>query len=236
MATIMPPREGSTADIPPALYDGQRLSQPEFHRLYEACSKHQKFELIDGVVFMAAAQRQTRSRSEPLLSALLVAYEVATPGVETLHNATTILDKQNEPQPDLQLRILSQYGGQTALTTDQYIFGPPELVIEISHSTLNYDLKKKSAIYQNQGVKEYVVVDVEAAKLHWFVWPEGERQIDSDGILRSVSFPGLWIHSPALFQEQITQLQVTLNLGLQQPEHAEFVATLRNVAMNNRTS
>lgn len=227
MATIIPPREGSAADAPP-LYNGQRLVQSEFHRLYEACPKHQKFELIDGVVHMAAAQLRPHSRHEFLLASLLGMYEAATYGIEGLHNATTILDERNEPQPDLQLRILPDFGGRTAITADQYVTGPPELIIEISHSSLNYDLRKKSLVYQQQGVKEYIVVDIEAAKLHWFVWPEGESQLDSDDVLRSRTFPGLWIDCPALFREQIAQMLTTLNQGLQHPDHSAFVAKLQS--------
>lgn len=230
MATIVPPTEDSTADALPSLYDGQQLLQPEFHRLYEAIPGNQKFELIDGTVYTAAAYRRPHGRLGTLVAALLVAYEVATPGVEGLANATTILDEKNEPEPDYQLRILSEYGGRAVVTADQYILGAPELVIEISHSTLNLDLKKKSVIYKEQGVKEYWVVDVDAAQIHWFVWPEGEHAVDSDRVLRSVVFPGFWIDSQALFQENIVQLQTTLNQGLQQPEHASFVSHLKSLS------
>lgn len=230
MATIIPTREGSTAEALPPLYDGQRLSQPEFHRLYETCPKDQKFELVDGIVYMAAAYRRTHSRLGYLVGATFCAYEAATPGVEGLANATTIFDEKNEPEPDLQMRILREHGGRSDVTSDQYISGPPELIIEISHSTLNLDLKKKSVIYQEQGVREYVVVDVEAAKFHWLLWPEGERPFDLDGIFRSIAFPGLWIDSQALFQEQIANLLATLNQGILQPEHAAFVAKLKSNA------
>lgn len=230
MATIVPPTVDSTAEAQPSLYDGQQLLQPEFHRRYEAIPEDQKYELIDGVVYMAAAQRRPHSRSEPLLSMLLVMYEAATLGVEVLHNATTIMDKKNEPQPDLQLRVLSHFGGRTVITPERYVCGPPELVIEVSDSTLRVDLSKKLTMFQKQGVKEYLVVDVEASKIHWFVWPEGERVVEADGILRSVTFPGLWIDSQALFEERIVDLQAVLNEGLKQPEHAAFVATLqRNI-------
>lgn len=228
MATIVPPQEGAAAEALPSLHDGQQLLQPEYHRLYEAIPEGQKCELIDGVVYMAAAQRWQHSRSEPLLTMLLVMYEAATLGVQVLHNATTILDKKNEPQPDLQLRVLTNFGGRTVITPERYVSGPPELVIEVSDSTLHFDLNKKLTMFQKQGVKEYWVVDVDAAKIHWFVWPEGERKIDTDGVLRSVTFPGLWIDSQALFQENIAQLQTTLNQGLQQPEHASFVTHLKS--------
>lgn len=226
MATIIPARDET--DELPLLYDGQHLSQAEFHRLYDACQTDHKFELIEGVVYMAAAYRRPHSRLGHLVGGLLLMYETCTPGVEGLPGATTILDDQNEPEPDLQLRIRSEFGGRGGITADQYVTGAPELVIEVSHSSLKLDMNQKLHMYRRLGVLEYLVVDVQAASLHWFVWPEGERSVHSDGIWRSSTFPGLWINAAALFQEQVLELQATLNEGLKQPEHAQFVTTLHN--------
>jgi hypothetical protein len=59
---------------------------------------------------------------------LLWHYQMATPGVEVVHNATTILGKKSEPQPDLFLRIEPEYGGQSSTNPKEYVVGPPELI------------------------------------------------------------------------------------------------------------
>lgn len=226
MATVVPFADGILVE-PPSLFDGQQLLQPEFHRLYEACPKHLKFELIDGVVHKAAARVRANGRNRLLLTSLLIDYEVATPGIEGLSNATTILDERNEAQPDLQLRIWSDYGGRTVVTPDQYLSGPPELVIDLFNTRINLDLSKKLIMYQTQGVHEYLAVYAHEATIQWFVWPDGEQGLNPDGILKSVAFPGLWIHSEALFQERLSDLKATLLDGLNQSAHAEFITKLQ---------
>src|SRR5437773_8207990 len=92
-------------DVPP-LYTGDRLTQAEFHRRYEAYPEDVKFELIGGVVYMASPLRRPHGRYSIHLETVLGIYEASTPGIEGLDNATTILGEFSEPQPDLTLRIL----------------------------------------------------------------------------------------------------------------------------------
>src|SRR5438132_1422155 len=96
----------------PLLENGDRLSQKEFHRRYEAYPEDVKFELIGGIVYMASPLRRLHAIYRLKLGTILSLYADATPGVEALDNATTILGEESEPQPDLALRILPEYGGQ----------------------------------------------------------------------------------------------------------------------------
>ena len=50
------------------------------------------------------------------------------------------LDGANDPQPDMALILDSDLGGQTRITDDDYIQGPPELTAEISASTASINL------------------------------------------------------------------------------------------------
>jgi Uma2 family endonuclease len=54
------------------------------------------------------------------------------------------------------------------------IFGTPDLVIEILSDDRSYDLKKKKAIYEQSGVKEYWVVDPETKWCEGFVLENGQ--------------------------------------------------------------
>src|SRR5437660_5217370 len=102
------------------------MTQEECHRSYEVYPEDVKFELIGGTVYMASPLRRAHGRRHVQLGALLEIYASATPGIEALDNVTTILGEESEPQPDLALRILSAYGGQSRETTKDYIEGAPE--------------------------------------------------------------------------------------------------------------
>ena len=110
------------------LQDGARMAQAEFHRRYQAYPDHVKAELIGGIVYMASPERWPHAVYHPELSFAFCFYKGSTAGVELLDNATTILGKFSEPQPDLALRILPEYGGQSTTDEDDYITGAPELI------------------------------------------------------------------------------------------------------------
>ena len=126
------------AAIPP-LYNGDRLNQAEFHRRYEAMPEGIKAELIGGVVYMASPMRRPHGTYHPKLSLVFAYYEAFTPGVELADNITAILDDEREPQPDLLLRVESEYGGQSRYNADEYLIGPPgwppRLLTAVSRST-----------------------------------------------------------------------------------------------------
>jgi hypothetical protein len=110
MSTVPKRRRLPTEPVPP-LQPGDRLNQAEFHRRYEQYPEDVKFELIGGIVYMASPLRRSHATRHAELSLPLGLYQGLTPGVELLDNATAILGEKSEPQPDLALRILPEYGG-----------------------------------------------------------------------------------------------------------------------------
>jgi Uma2 family endonuclease len=141
-------------------------------------------------------------------------------------NSTTILSDDDEPQPDLSLRVLPEFGGQTR-TEDNLIVGAPELMVEVAHSSRAIDLHGKRRAYARHGGIEYLVADLEDARLHWIdLRTDRDLAADADGVCRIRTFPGLWIDGPALFAYDIARLTSTLTAGLATPEHAAFVAAL----------
>src|SRR4051794_40325098 len=100
-----------TTRNPPTLRNGDRMSQAEFHQAYEQMADDVKAELIEGVVFMASPLGIDHGRRHVHLGTVLTLYEAATPGVQVVDNSTTILGEDDEPQPDLSLRILPERGG-----------------------------------------------------------------------------------------------------------------------------
>ena len=177
---------------------------------------------------MASPLRRVHALYHADLSAALAGYVRKTPGVELLDNATVILGEESEPQPDLLMRILTEFGGQSKENEDGYIEGAPELVAEIAHSTRAIDMHPKRADYAQAGVREYVVLCIAERQLHWFDF-KSRRSIDADadGVHQSRVFPGLWIDSPALSGRRSTRLLQMTKRGIASPEHAAFIKRLQ---------
>ena len=121
--------------VPIGLANGDRMRQPEFHRLYEKCPEDVKFELVGGIVYLASPVSVPHSNYDGELGFAFGLYRRHIMGVEVLHGATAILGEESEPQPDLGLRILPEFGGQSQTSAKKYVLGPPELLAEIAHST-----------------------------------------------------------------------------------------------------
>src|SRR3954468_11040929 len=127
----------SAPDVPP-LEPGDHLTRDEFERRFDATPGLKKAELIEGVVYMAAAVRaDIHGYPHADMMALLGAYRIATPGVRVSDNASIRLDLDNEPQPDAAMLIESSCGGQSRLSADGYIEGAPELAVEVSGSSVS---------------------------------------------------------------------------------------------------
>ena len=90
------------------LYSGDRMTQPEFHRLYEQTPKDFRAELIGGIVYVSSPLKRRHGTSHPALATVFFTYHGHTPGVECGDNTTIQLGEEGEPQPDLYLRILPE--------------------------------------------------------------------------------------------------------------------------------
>jgi Uma2 family endonuclease len=214
----------------PQLESGDRLNRYEFERRYNAMLHLKKAELIEGVVYVAAALR-FRSHGQPhgRLITWLGVYESATPGIALGDNPTVRLDLDNEPQPDAVLLIEEQCGGQARLSEDDYVEGAPELVAEIAASSAAIDLGDKKRAYRRNGIKEYIVWQVFEQKLDWFYLQEGEYvplPVDEYGVICSRVFPGLWLAVEALLAGDMARVLMVLQEGLASPEQAAFVQQL----------
>jgi Uma2 family endonuclease len=210
------------------LENGDRLDQPTYHARYETMPEHVRAELIGGIVFMASPAKMRHMRGCGLAYRWLAAYEEATPGTEALSDGTVILGPQSEPEPDVFLRILPQYGGRTR-DIDDYVTGAPELVVEVASSSAAIDLHLKKADYEKAGVDEYVVALVRTREVRWFFLEGGHYrplEPDADGIFRSRKFPGLWLDPQALLGNDIPRLREVLGQGLASEEHAAWVEAL----------
>lgn len=214
--------------ILPWLVEGERLDRATFHERYAAMPEETRAELIGGVVYMASPLGLRHGISDPDASFWLSYYRSFTPGVQVIANASVFLEDFGEHQPDLVLRILPEFGGRTR-DEGNYYAGGPELIVEVSHSSLKLDLGPRLADYERAGVPEYIVLGVDPPSVRWHVRLDGRLvQVapDADGIYRSRVFPGLWLDPSALLSSNTRGLREIVDLGVATADHAGFVRKL----------
>ena len=172
---------------------------------------------------------RTDIHSEPhaRIMTWLGVYWTATPGAQCADNATVHLNPDNEAQPDALLRI--EAGGTSRLNDKGYIEGAPELIVEISGTSADYDLHEKLEAYLRNGVAEYIVWQTQEGRLDWFR-PVSEEYVpmvpDANGLIESQIFPGLRLAVKALMGGDLATVLSELQKGLGTVEHAAFVRWL----------
>jgi Uma2 family endonuclease len=212
------------------LENGDHLTRDEFERRYNAMPDLKKAELLGGVVYMPSPVRyRAHGKSHAQVNAWLSVYWLATPGAEPADNASIRLDPDSMPQPDAILRILPEHGGQSWIDDDDYLEGPPELIVEVAASIASYDLHEKLAVYQRNKAQEYLVWQVLDKRVTWLELVEDAYRSlapNADGVIRSRVFPGLWLDVAALIAGDMARMVAVLQAGLGSREHLEFAARL----------
>ncbi len=206
------------------LREGTKLTRDEFMRLWEMNPRIKRAELIGGIVYMPSPLSVDHADMDGRVGGWLFNYMVATPGLGSGHNSTTYL-LGDVPQPDVNLRILPEYGGKPWID-GKYLAGAPELLAEICLSSTCYDLHQKFDLYEAAGVQEYLAVLLHEQEIRWHFLDNGKYQRllpGPDGVWRSRVFPGLWLDGAALLQGNMRRVLERLDEGITSPEHQEFV-------------
>jgi Uma2 family endonuclease len=212
--------------IPPP-HPGDRLTRAEFLRRWEAHPEIKNAELIGGIVYMSSPVSVDHGDMDGDVGAWLGVYKAATPGTASGRNTTSFL-LDDTPQPDLNLRILPEYGSGSWVE-GKYLHGVPELLAEVCASSASHDLHVKRDLYLAARVPEYVAVLLFEQEIRWHVLVNDKYQLlppDADGLWRSRIFPGLWLDGKALLAGNLQQVLGRLQEGLSSPEHERFVAEL----------
>ena len=206
---------------------GQKLTREEFLRRWEAMPELKNAELIGGVVCMPSPVSRVHGARDMLVHTWLGRYAVSTPGCEAGCNGTWLM-LDDAPQPDADLCILPECGGQSG-DEGGYCAGAPELVAEVCRSSRDYDLGPKMELYRAAGVQEYLTVILGESQVLWRRLVGGRYVLlkpHANGVVRSEVFPGLWLDPEALLANKGARVQEVLDQGLKSPEHEEFVRGL----------
>lgn len=210
-----PGRSGRPPLLP--LRCGEHLSRAEFERRWAATPGLKHAELIEGIVFKSPTSSEQLSSAHTLLFRLLNGYAAATPGVRARINPSLRLDLRNEFQPDCVLRIDQPTLGRSRVAADGLLEGAPELVAEIAVSSTDYDAHEKRAVYERQGIQEYLLWQALDARCDWWMLQDGvctPLPVRADGVGRSQVFPGLWLDRRALLAGDEHRLAAVPTRGL----------------------
>jgi Uma2 family endonuclease len=209
------------------LITGEQMTREEFLRRWDALPALKNAELIEGIVYVASHVSIEHGEFDALIGAWLTLYAWSTPGCRTGHNSTWAM-LGSAPQPDVYLALTPERGGQSR-RSGEYGSGAPELAVEICVTNTEIDFGPKLALYQRAGVREYITVESFTKRIVWRVVQDGSyREIaaEPDGSLRSIVFPGLWLHTSAFWERDGAAITALLQQGLASEEHAAFVAKL----------
>ena len=132
------------------------------------------------------------------------------------------------PQPDVSLRILPEYGGQTRMD-GKYLAGAPELVVEIAHPAARSTWARSSRTTSAAGVREYLGGRAGARRGLLVRTPRRPSSHAPTRRRRPVplgDFPRSLARCRGVYRRDLARLDAVLGRGLASAEHAEFVERL----------
>ncbi len=176
-----------------------RLTVEDFFRLDNAGAfeGYGKTELIRGEVFYMNAQHRPHARMKgQLFQALLRSLAGLDTGLDVLIEATVSMPPLSAPEPDLILTSEPDGEGPVPIASVR-------LLVEIADTTQKNDLRVKAALYAENGVAEYWVVDLKAKITHRMFAPVAGNYANHDtvalgGRIKSATIAGLAVDLPKL--------------------------------------
>ena len=146
-----------------------KLTAREFWLLADAGAFQDfvKTELIEGEIFVVNAVHSRHARAHAALTGeLYLALRALGSNLVLLSTPSTELSDDSIPEPDISLARTAEgkavAGGETVLA------------VEISDSSLDFDLGRKQRLYARYAVPEYWVADVTGRRLVRMWFPNGD--------------------------------------------------------------
>ena len=176
------------------------ITVDEYHRMAESGSfaPDARVELIDGVIIDMPPIGSSHAGTVDQMTALL--HQSVGPRAIVRCQAPVQIGEYSEPQPDIALLAPRNTFYKDRHPTEKDAL----LVIEVSDSTLDNDLRQKMAVYARQGVREYWVVDLVNHRLHLFRSPAGTRyeqtsSLDAPRVVEISALPGVSLDLSSIF-------------------------------------
>ena len=176
-----------------------RLTVADFELLAEsgAFQHNSRTELIEGEIFaMNALGRFHSPTHSRLFFRLCTALIALDRGLEPLIAPSVRMPPDSEPEPDIVVTSQARGKGPVPLAS-------VSLLVEVSDTTLTFDLVRKARVYAHHHVPEYWVIDVNSETViqHWA--PQdgtyAERMVHPLGtVLTAATLPDLSIETDGL--------------------------------------
>lgn len=171
-----------------------QLTAEQYHRMGEAgvFAPDARVELIEGEV-IDMAPIGTRHWAAVNRLGRMLNTAVRTKAIVSVQSSFR-LSRLSEPEPDIAIFKPRDDFYATALPTGADTL----LVIEVSDTTLDYDVKVKAPLYARHGVADYWVFDLQAPTLCVFREPRGGVYVnvaafEAPGIVELPGLPGISI-------------------------------------------
>jgi Uma2 family endonuclease len=167
-----------------------RFTYDDVLRMVEAgiLAEDARVELIEGELLEVSPESWPHMRCRRWLTQFFIR-RLAKSGWEVNPNAPAVLEATSAPEPDIAIFPSAVH--------DRDVTGRDiVLAVEVSVSSLAFDLGLKAALYARHGVQEYWVVDVQARRIvvHRQPTAEGYRErstVDHVGEIAPLAFPTL---------------------------------------------
>ena len=167
----------------------RRYNAKQFFEMTEDKPETERYELIDGKVYVMSAPSVNHHRIIRKLSRKLDDYfdgRVCEPFFAPVD--VVLFDKKDEDKSDEENEENSQNVFQPDIfvvcdpdkVSDKRIYGPPDFIIEVvSPSNSENDYIKKLYLYMQYGVREYWIADPQTEKIFVYV-KDGEAEMKAD--------------------------------------------------------
>ncbi|MGB8700910.1 MAG: Uma2 family endonuclease [Thermosynechococcaceae cyanobacterium] len=172
-------------------------SVADYRRMIESgLLRDRQVELIDGQIVEMAPElpihRASYRRGVQYLESRLGAQAVI------FATAPITLSDKTEPQPDICIAVPPESRYNTRHPEPADIYG----LIEVSNSTLAYDLGEKATLYARNGIQDYWVMDIAGQQL----WIHREPQAGLFGAVTTVSTGWIRLLAVPDIQLDVTRL------------------------------
>jgi hypothetical protein len=177
-----------------------RLTRRDYHRLGEAgiLGEDDRVELLEGQLVDMSPIGPRHALIVDMLTRLflgMVGEDVWVRGQNPI-----VLDDVSEPQPDLTLLRQPWHGYPHEHPRPPDVF----LLIEVSDSSLEFDLGAKLELYARAGIREFWVVDLSVNRVLVHRGPNQGRYdsvttVDMSGTLQVEALPGVTIPAAKIF-------------------------------------
>jgi Uma2 family endonuclease len=151
-----------------------RFTTQQYYELGELGFLNQRTELLEGIITDMEPIGPWHANIGDILSRIFNEHARGRFRVRVQYPIN--LGQMSQPQADLVLYRPGMWRGQHPGAADI------SLVIEISDTSLVFDLGEKLALYKAAGIAEYWVVDLNARVVHCFVAPAYRHQRVSNSI------------------------------------------------------